>query len=117
MKKEQDFNNVETQALKIPVVGCSVVHCKKAPYDVYIGRPSKWGNPFTHKQDDKTLAKHIVGSRDEAVEAYREWITNGEGKHLMNDLHELKGKVLGCWCKPLSCHGDILAELVAEHCH
>ena len=77
----------ETQnpQLNIPVVSCSVVHCKKSPYDVYIGRPSKWGNPFTHKQDGKTLAKHIVGSRDEAVEAYREWITNGEGKHLMND--------------------------------
>ncbi len=54
----------------------------------------------------------IVGSRDEAVEAYREWITNGEGKHLMNDLHELKNKVLGCWCKPQSCHGDVLSELI-----
>lgn len=116
MKKEQNLQTAETQALNIPVVSCSVVHCKKAPYDVYIGRPSKWGNPFTHKQDGKTLAKYIVSSRDEAVEAYREWITNGEGKHLMSDLHELKGKVLGCWCKPLSCHGDILAELVAEHC-
>lgn len=97
-------------------VSCSVVHCKKAPYDVYIGRPSKWGNPFTHRQDGKTLAKHIVGSRDEAVEAYREWITNGEGKHLMKDLPELKNKVLGCWCHPQSCHGDVLSELVAKHC-
>lgn len=87
------------------------------PYDVYIGRPSKWGNPFTHKQDGKTLAKHIVGSRDEAVQAYREWITNGDGKHLMNDLHELKNKVLGCWCHPQSCHGDVLSELVAKHCN
>lgn len=117
MKEVEKLNTAETQALNIPVVSCSVVHCKKEPYDVYIGRPSKWGNPFTHKQDGKTLAKHIVGSRGEAVEAYREWITNGDGKHLMNDLHELKGKVLGCWCKPLSCHGDILAELVAEHCN
>lgn len=104
-------------ALGIAHVSCSVVHCKKAPYDVYIGRPSKWGNPFTHRQDGKTLAKHIVGSRDEAVEAYREWITNGEGKYLMNDLHELKNKVLGCWCKPQSCHGDVLSELVTKHCN
>ena len=103
--------------LPIHNISCSVVHCKKAPYDVYIGRPSKWGNPFTHIKDGKTLAKHIVGSRDEAVEAYREWITNGEGKHLMNDLHELKNKVLGCWCKPQSCHGDVLSELVAKHCN
>jgi hypothetical protein len=88
---------------------CKVVHCKKHPYDVYIGRPSKWGNPFSHKSD--TLAKFKVDTREEAVLAFREYILNGEGKHLLNDLHELKGKILGCWCSPLSCHGDILAEL------
>ena len=109
--------NTELQQSCITDVSCSVVHCKKAPYDVYIGRPSKWGNPFTHLKDGKTLAKHIVGSRDEAVEAYREWITNGEGKQLMKDLPELKNKVLGCWCHPKSCHGDVLSELVAKHCN
>lgn len=48
------------------------VHCKKEPYDIYIGRPSKWGNPFTHIVDRNTLASHVVASREEAVEAYRE---------------------------------------------
>lgn len=90
----------------------NVVHCKKDIYDVYIGRPSKWGNPFTHIQNDKTLAKYIVGSRQEAIQAYREWLTNGEGKYLLNDLSELKDKVMGCWCKPNSCHGDVLSELL-----
>ena len=113
----ENLNEPQKPQLNIPAVSCSVVHCKKAPYDVYIGRPSKWGNPFTHLKDGKTLAKHIVGSRDEAVEAYREWITNGEGKHLMKDLPELKNKVLGCWCHPQSCHGDVLSELVAKHCN
>ena len=89
-----------------------VVHCKKSKYDVYIGRPSKWGNPFTHINDGKTMAKFVVGSRNEAIERYREWITEGEGKPLLNDLNELKGKKLGCWCKPKSCHGDVLVELV-----
>lgn len=89
-----------------------VVHCKKERYDVYIGRPSKWGNPFTHKKDQKTLAKYIVNSREEAIEKYKEWITNGEGKYLLKDLHELKNKTLGCWCKPNNCHGDILIELL-----
>ena len=118
MKLEnENLNEPQKPQLNITAVSCSVVHCKKAPYDVYIGRPSKWGNPFTHKQDGKTLAKHIVGSRDEAVQAYREWITNGDGKHLMNDLHELKNKVLGCWCHPQSCHGDVLSELVTKHCN
>jgi len=88
-----------------------VVHCKKEPYDVYIGRPSKWGNPYTHLED-ATQAKYKVATRAQAVEAYRDYILNGEGKHLLEDLHELEGKVLGCWCKPKSCHGDILIEII-----
>jgi hypothetical protein len=116
MLENENLNEAEKPQLNIGAVICSVVHCKKAPYDVYIGRPSKWGNPFTHLKDGKTLAKYIVGSRDEAVEAYREWITSGNGKYLMKDLSELKNKVLGCWCNPQSCHGDVLSELVSKHC-
>jgi len=86
-----------------------VVHCKKVVYDIYIGRPSKWGNPFSHLPG--TLAKFICKDRQEAVASFRKWITCGEGQHLLNDLHQLKGKTLGCWCKPQSCHGDVLAEL------
>ncbi len=89
-----------------------VVHCKKEKYDVYIGRPSKWGNPFSHEEG--TLAKFKVNSRDEAVASYRKWITEGDGKHLLNDLHELDGKILGCWCKPKACHGDVLVELIEK---
>lgn len=92
-----------------------VVHCNKEDYDIYIGRPSKWGNPFTHKQDGKTLAKYIVKSRKEAIKAYKKWITTGEGRYLLNDLPELKDKTLGCWCKPLPCHGDVLVELVQKY--
>lgn len=102
--------------LTIPEDNCKVVHCKKKKFDVYIGRPSKWGNPYTHIQDGKTLAKYIVGSRDEAIESYREWITNGDGKHLLDDINELNGKTLGCWCKPKSCHGDVLVELALKYC-
>jgi len=86
-----------------------VVHCKKAPFDIYIGRPSKWGNPFSHKSGTK--ARFLVNTREEAIDAYKTWITSGEGQHLLKDLHELKGKVLGCWCHPQRCHGDILSEL------
>lgn len=91
-----------------------VVHIKKEGYDVYIGRPSKWGNPFTHIKNGSNLAKYQVATREEAVEAYRKWITEGEGKHLLNDLHELKDKTLGCWCAPKACHGDVLAELASK---
>lgn len=89
---------------------CKVVYFKKDPFDVYIGRPSKWGNPFTHHISG-TLAKFRVTTRLEAIQAYEKWITEGEGQHLLKDLHELKGKTLGCWCSPLPCHGDVLLRL------
>lgn len=78
----------------------TVVHCKKDKYDVYIGRPSKWGNPFP-------LGNYL--KREHCVEDYRTWLL--EQTNLLRDLKELKGKCLGCWCKPLACHGDVLAEL------
>jgi hypothetical protein len=81
-----------------------VVHCKKEGFDVYVGRGSKWGNPYSHKEG--TLAEYVVESRREAVQKFEEYLLSNEG--LMGSLSELKGKTLGCWCKPKSCHGDIL---------
>jgi len=76
-----------------------VVHCKRSAHDVYIGRPSKWGNPFVIGKD---------GSRAEVVAKYREWAQR-RGLDKAAAL-ELKGKTLGCWCSPQACHGDVLAE-------
>jgi hypothetical protein len=87
-----------------------VVHCKKENYDVYIGRPSKWGNPFSHLKESH--AQFVVQTRDESIEKYGEWILTQP--QLLADLHELRGKILGCWCKPLTCHGDILASLAEK---
>lgn len=84
-----------------------VVHCKRVPGAIYIGRPSKWGNPYSHTAG--TLAQFRVGTRSEAVAAYRAWLPTQP--HLMAALPELRGKALGCWCAPLPCHGDVLAEL------
>jgi hypothetical protein len=84
-----------------------VVHIKE-PHDVYIGRPSKWGNPYSHKEG--TLAEFKVNSRKEAVEKYEEYILNN--KELLDSIQELKGLTLGCWCKPKKCHGDILVKLL-----
>ena len=86
-----------------------VVNLRSASYDVLIDRTTKWGNPFTHIKDKKTRAMHVVATRDEAIEKYEEWIHNQP--HLMAALFELEGKVLGCWCAPLKCHGDILVKL------
>ena len=87
-----------------------VVHNKKEPFDVYIGRPSKWGNPYSHQEG--TLAEFKVETREEAVQKFKEYLLNN--KELMESLPELKGKILGCWCAPKSCHGDILLEMANE---
>ena len=78
--------------------------------DIYIGRPSIFGNPYSHIKYN-TKAEFIVETREEAIECYRNYILNGEGKHLLKHLYKLKGKRLSCFCKPLGCHGDVLAEL------
>lgn len=88
-----------------------VVHCKKSDYDIYIGRPSKWGNPFSHRQG--TSAEFKVSNRAEAIQKYEEWILTQP--HLMADLRELRGKVLGCWCNPKPCHGNILVQLIEKY--
>jgi hypothetical protein len=77
----------------------TVVH-RKRPHDVYIGRPSKWGNPFVIGRD---------GDRETVIARYRHWVTTQPD--LMASIGELRGKRLGCFCSPLACHGDVLAEL------
>jgi hypothetical protein len=80
-------------------MGKFVVHCKRTQHDVYIGRPSKWGNPFVIGRD---------GTRDEVIEKFRQYgLRKGLDKTAKT---ELRGKVLGCWCSPAACHGDVLAE-------
>lgn len=78
-----------------------VVHCKRDEFDVLITRPSKWGNPFVIG---------IHGNRQEVINKFKEYLLNN--KELLEACKkELKGKVLGCWCSPQACHGDILAEI------
>jgi hypothetical protein len=84
-----------------------VVHCEKESYDVLIDRTTIWGNPYSYK--DGTLAKYRVKTRSEAIQKYREYIL--DNPELLAKLPELRGKVLGCWCKPAACHGDVLEEL------
>ena len=79
--------------------------------DVYIGRECKmggwnlpcsiWHNPYK------------TGTLEERISKYREHIINNPV--LMARLPELRGKVLGCWCKPGPCHGDILIELLDKY--
>ena len=88
----------------------TVVNKRTDTYDVYIGRGSIFGNPYTHL-NSYTLAEHKVASRDEALEKYGEWFREKlKDPEFRCQVKLLRGKRLGCFCKPLSCHGDIIAE-------
>ncbi len=83
-----------------------VVNVKNDEYDVYIGRnpvygDPKWGNPFE-------IGKH--GTRKEVIELYKVWLAHKPD--LVKKLLSLDGKILGCHCKPKSCHGDVIVEMV-----
>ena len=89
-----------------------IVNMKHEAYDIYIGRGSKWGCPFTIIKDRPTLAKEIVDSKEEALSKYKEYLL--ASPELMDSLDELEGKTLGCFCKPEKCHGDVLLELLTQ---
>lgn len=80
-----------------------VVHCKKDSYDVYIGRGSLWGNPFKIGKD---------GTRQEVIDKFEDYLRNNI--ELLHRLPELTNKVLGCWCAPKACHGDVYIKLLKE---
>ena len=81
-------------------------HHNNLPDDaVYIGRGSKWGNPFI-------IGQH--GNRSEVVAKYKEFLLEN-GKLLSEVKSELAGKNLICFCSPLACHGDVLLEIA--NCH
>lgn len=86
----------------------TVVNRRLDRFDVYIGRPSIWGNPFSHRPG--TLARYRVATLADALAQYEVWLKL-QRLDLLARLPELRGKVLGCWCKPGPCHGDILARL------
>ena len=114
------FDSFKKPSIKL--IHCTkVVHFRKQDFDIFIARPSKWGCPFTVIKDRNTLAEFICETRSELFEKYQNWLEYGAGKHLLNDLHELKDKRLGCWCKNdkgggKKCHGDILVKLIEKYC-
>jgi hypothetical protein len=80
----------------------------------YIGRPSKYGNPYSSKDD--TLAKFKVDTTEEAIQKYEEYLIESG---LINDIEELLDKILVCFCidcdeyKPnrkVVCHGQVLQK-------
>jgi hypothetical protein len=87
--------------------------------DIYIGREykkngwnlacSKWHNPFS--------IQSCGGDINKCLQTYRKYLMHPKQAHLIRSLPELRGKILGCWCKHrpnASCHGDILVQLLNE---
>lgn len=84
---------------------------------VYVGRPSRWGNPFVvgelkflHNDEDGSTLVANVNTAQEAVAYFRWYVEASE--HRLAAIAKLRGKDLACWC-PLDqpCHADVLLEL------
>ena len=96
----------------------TLYHWIKNPQHEYIGRSgavfinnerfpkksSQWANPFKVKKE----------GRDKCLELYEKWVRDKITKEGTEELKKLKNKVLGCWCKPDKCHGDILIKILNE---
>jgi len=78
---------------------------------VYVGRPTKWGNPFTHL-DGAQHGTVRVSNRAEAIARFREWVWLPAQEALRAAARvELRGKDLVCWCAPADCHAVVWIEI------
>lgn len=81
-----------------------VVDFRCSAYDVFVGRGSPFGNPFVIGRD---------GTREDVIAKFDAWLrTQPEKVALVKRF--LRGKVLGCYCAPRACHGDVLARIANE---
>jgi len=84
------------------------------PYTVYVGRPSKWGNPWNTLWQDLPSKNQSNSYRQEVLDSYREWLE----EQVQADpkfLEGLRHKNLACWCPlNLPCHADILLEYLRK---
>lgn len=81
---------------------------------VYVGRPTKWGNPWSHKPSAIDPTVVLVATREDAVFAYGDWILSDDPvavRTRKEAREELRGKHLMCWCSPKACHADILLDI------
>jgi hypothetical protein len=101
------------QAAKCDCVDWGATYClagcasNQRPQEVYIGRPSVFGNPFVIGRD---------GTREDVVEKYREWFHAQDSAEWVRELRQLLRNArhsdlnLVCWCAPQACHGDVIKQ-------
>ncbi len=104
-------------------MSAAVVHCRRAPYDIYIGRGrdpasgalGEWGNPFSHRPS-RVAGVIVVPTIEEAIARHRLhlWTQIRSRRLPLDRLATLAGRVLGCWCEqPGPCHGHTLRAAAA----
>ena len=95
MLEEEDMSKEKVKNIRVEVFN--------EDKDIFIGRGSKWGNPFVIGKD---------GDRNLVIEKYIEYFENND--ELKKDIEELKDKNLVCYCAPEACHGDYLLKKVED---
>lgn len=108
--------------IETPIPETTVVNLREERHDIYIGRGSPSGNPFSYLPKSQALVR--VATRAECMSHYVDyflgepWVFEKwpqlKPLHVraLEQLPKMVGKRLGCFCKPLECHGDIQAEIV-----
>lgn len=108
----------------IHIVNINTEDCSNKPNYFYCGRSKKGnplGNPFTYSGKRSSLAKLSFRTREESIEAYRDYFRQAYGQpgfepltKKFNEIYEHyknnEDIYLGCWCHPLPCHTEIIAE-------
>jgi len=81
-----------------------VVHVREKQHTHYIGRPSVLGNPFPIGAER---------TRTDVILQFEEYARRNP--EVLDAIRALPhDAVLGCWCKPRSCHGDVIVRLWNE---
>ena len=92
-------------------------------YDIWVGRPSPFGNPFSHLLTELTTAQFKATSRFDAVRKHAAWLKEPGQRGLVKQIkQELRGKVLACACSQEDitsgmCHAVTLAKIADEVIH
>lgn len=108
----------------IHIVNLNTDDCSNMPNYYYCGRSkggNPLGNPFTFNGKKSSLAKLSFKTREEAIEAYRKYFKAVYGQEGYEALTRKFDEIyqhyknnediyLGCWCHPLPCHTEVIAE-------
>lgn len=102
------FHKISHGRVVVPTDKPQVYHIKSAAVvgknAIYVGRPTKWGNPYKLKREE---------DRQEVIDKYRQYM-KGNPALVMEAKQILKSRNLSCWCAPKACHADVLLEIANE---